>query len=244
MAGDWIKMRVNLPSAPQVIKVARLLDCSEFKVVGLLHWLWGWADSHTEDGRAIGIDCAWINRQANTEGFCEALIDVGWLVLLDDGIEIPNFNHHNGSSAKTRANSARRAANYKTRQKTEPKPTPKQPPVRSAHIPPRKQLLKTEPLTKLLKGDFSRLLEGEKAPLIAQWIAHLNERLPKAYSVPGAAALLRRIDEMTPEELTRAVEHSLEGNYQKLILPKENYGRRTNQQDPRRGQSRFEEYDE
>jgi len=32
MAGDWIKMRVNLPSDPQVIKVARLLGCSEFKV--------------------------------------------------------------------------------------------------------------------------------------------------------------------------------------------------------------------
>ena len=238
MSSNWIKMRVNLTSDPQVIKESRLLDCSEFKVVGLLHWLGGWADSHTEDGRAVGIDCAWINRQTQTEGFCEALVDVGWLIMLDDGIEIPKFNHHNGSSAKSRANSARRAANYKTRQKATPREQPK--PKEKPKPKPRAKFPKIEPLMVLLRegGEFAYLLESDKKECVTQWVNHLNERLPKAYSAPGAKALLLRMDEMSLEDLERAVEYSLEGNYQKLILPKGGHGPRTT------GQPRFQEYDD
>ena len=232
MAGDWIKMRVNLPSDPQVIKMSRLLECSEFKVVGLLHWLWGWADAHTEDGRAVGIDCLWINKQAGVEGFCEALVQVGWLVMHEDGIEIPNFNHHNGASAKTRANTARRAANFKSRQ-TPTTNGPKEP-VRTEK--PRKTFGKVDPIMNLLEGPFAHLLEGDKAEDLKVWIKHLHQRLPKTYSDPGARALLKRIDEMTTDELQRAVEFSLEGNYQKLIIPRED---KKND-----GPKRFEEYPE
>ena len=233
MAGDWIKMRVNLPSDPQVIKMSRLLECSEFKVVGLLHWLWGWADAHTEDGRAVGIDCLWINKQAGVEGFCEALVQVGWLVMHEDGIEIPNFAHHNGASAKTRANAARRAASYKTRQT----PTTNGPKQEVRTKEPRKTYGKVDPIMKLLEGPFAHLLEDvDKVEALKSWIRHLSQRLPKTYSDPGARALLKRIDEMTPDELQRGVEHSLEGNYQKLVVPKENNG------DKR--QQRFEEYPE
>ena len=232
MAGDWIKMRVNLPSDPQVIKVSRLLDCSEFKVVGLLHWLWGWADAHTEDGRAVGIDCIWINKQAGVEGFCEALVQVGWLVMHEDGIEIPNFAHHNGASAKTRANTARRAANFKSKQ-TPTTNGPKEP-VRTDK--PRKTFGKVDPIMKLLEGPFANLLEGDKAEDLKLWIKHLHQRLPKTYSDAGARALLKRIDEMDADELHSGVEFSLESNYQKLVIPKE-YKKND-------GPKRFEEYPE
>ena len=241
MAGDWIKMRVNLSSDPQVIKVARLLGCNEHMVVGLLHWLWGWADSHTEDGKAVGIDCAWINRQAQTEGFCEALAKVGWLVMLEDGIEIPNFDHHNGTSAKSRANSARRAASYKTRKKVQPeeKPKAKEAKKLKAKYP------KVEPVLSLMRQDqeFAYLMESDKSTYVEQWVNHLNERLIKAYSKPGAKALLQRISNMTTDELQRAVEYSLEGNYQKLCLPKENYGQKQSRGSSGKNTSRFAEYE-
>ncbi len=242
MAGDWIKMRVNLSSDPQVIKVARLLGCNEHMVVGLLHWLWGWADSHTEDGKAVGIDCEWINRQAQTEGFCEALAKVGWLVMLEDGIEIPNFDHHNGTSAKSRANSARRAASYKTRQKVKPKEQPKEQPKPKSKA----KFPKIEPLMVLLRkeGEFAYLLQDNKSAAVMQWVNHLNERLIKAYSKPGAKALLQRISDMTTDELQRAVEYSLEGNYQKLCLPKETYGQKANSRSGGTNTSRFKEYDD
>lgn len=88
----------------------------------------------------------------------------------------------------------------------------------------------------LLEGPFAHLLEGDKAEDLKVWIKHLHQRLPKTYSDPGARALLKRIDEMTADELQRAVEFSLEGNYQKLIIPRED---KKND-----GPKRFEEYPE
>ena len=233
MAGDWIMMRANLSSDPHVIKVARLLDCSEFKVVGLLHWLGSWADSHTEDGKAVGIDCKWINEQAKEPEFCNALLEVGWLILHEDGIEIPNFAHHNGASAKSRANTARRVAKHKA--KTQAGYVPK--PAQKAAPRTRSKTSKTQPLLTLLQGEYRHLLEDEeKAQSLKDWIDHLNQRLTKTYSDGGANALLKRIDEMTADELQRGVEFSLEGNYQKLVIPKEYHGQQ------RQSGPRYEEY--
>ena len=246
MAGDWIKMRVNLTTDPQVIKVSRLLDCSEYKVVGLLHWLWSWADTHTEDGRAVGINCEWINRMTGTDDLCEALVSVGWLVIHEDGIEIPNFASHNGASAKSRANTARRAANYKARKKAEPPSSNGETsPVRTTK--PKKTEPKVTPLDKLLQTSYAYLLEGEKRDDLLAWLEHLKQRLPKPYTDPGARAFLKRVDEYTPAELARGVAHSLEGNYQKLCVPKEtNYGQRSNQQGngQHSNKPKYEEYDD
>ena len=38
---------------------------------------------------------------------------VGWLIRTDDGISLPNFDRHNGQTAKNRANTAVRVAKYK-----------------------------------------------------------------------------------------------------------------------------------
>ena len=234
MAGDWIKMRVNLASDPQVIKVSRLLDCSEFKVVGLLHWLWSWADTHTEDGRAVGIDCVWINRQTGTENFCEALVSVGWLVLHEDGIEIPNFASHNGASAKSRANGARRAATFKARKAQTPVVNEHKEPVRAKKV--RKKYGKVDALMLLLEGEYKHLMEGDKAKPVSTWVAHLAEMLNKPYTERGAHTLLKKMDNMPSDELAAAVDFSLQNNYQGLFPAKKQYG----QPD----KPKYEEYDD
>ena len=236
MAGDWIKMRVNLAADPQVINVARLLDCSEFKVVGLLHWLWSWADAHTEDGRAVGIDCKWINKQTDTEGFCQALVRVGWLHMEDDWIQIPNFDSHNGASAKSRANGARRAATFKARKAQTPVVNEPKEPVRTKKV--RKTYGKVDALMLLLEGDYKHLMEGDKAKPVSTWVAHLAEMLNKPYTERGAHTLLKKMDDMPSDELAAAVDFSLQNNYQGLFPAKKQYGQ---------GQSnkpKFEEYDD
>ena len=45
MAGDWIKMRVDLNEDPAVVGMAIALDTDEHSVVGRLHKLWSWADN-------------------------------------------------------------------------------------------------------------------------------------------------------------------------------------------------------
>ena len=241
MAGNWIKMRVNLSSDPAVIKVSRLLDCSEFKVVGLLHWLWSWADTHTEDGHAVGIDCVWINRQTGTENFCEALVQVGWLSMTEDGITIPNFDAHNGTSAKARANTAKRAANFKARKAQTPIDNAPKKPIRTKKV--RKTVGKTDAIVKLLETEYRDLLNEDKAEATKAWIAQLAETLKKPYTEMGARKLLNLMDDMTPDQLTEAVDKSLQNNYQGLFKPN-NYGQGSTKRSGGTNQSRFEEYDE
>ena len=108
MAGDWIKMRVDLADDPAVIAMACTLGLDEFGVVGRLHKLWTWADKHCSSGHAKGVTFVWIDRYIGHEGFAQSMEDEGWLALDAGGVEFPNFDRHNGKSAKTRAEATER----------------------------------------------------------------------------------------------------------------------------------------
>jgi len=103
MAGDWIKMRTDLSEDPAVIDMAERLGMEEFAVVGRLHCLWSWADSQSRDGHATGVTGKWIDRKLQRDGFAAAMVAVKWLAITSTGISFPNFENHNGSTAKTRA---------------------------------------------------------------------------------------------------------------------------------------------
>lgn len=108
MAGDWIKMRTALAHDPAVIAVALDLDKSEFEVVGMLHHIWSWADSQSQDGHIKRVTEKWLDRFVHCDGFSKALASAKWLIIRSDGIEFPNFGKHNGESAKKRAEAAER----------------------------------------------------------------------------------------------------------------------------------------
>lgn len=108
MAGDWIKMRVDLSDDPAVISMACALDLDEFGIVGRLHKLWSWADKHCSAGHAKSVTNVWIDRYIGHAGFAQSMVDVGWLTITETGVEFPNFDRHNGASAKTRAEATER----------------------------------------------------------------------------------------------------------------------------------------
>lgn len=103
MSGDWIKMRIALADDPAVIGIADATGIDEFGVIGRLHRLWGWVDEQSSDGRVGVVTCRWINRFVQCDGFAEAMVSVGWLSIEEGGISFPNFDRHNGKSAKKRA---------------------------------------------------------------------------------------------------------------------------------------------
>jgi hypothetical protein len=103
MAGDWIKMRLDLASDPAVVRIRRATGLDADSVVGKLHRLWGWADVHTADGSAAGLDVDWVDETAGVPGFGAAMIAAGWLEADDTGIRFANFDKHNGQPAKVRA---------------------------------------------------------------------------------------------------------------------------------------------
>lgn len=108
MAGDWIKIRTELSRDPAVIGMAATLDLDEFGVVGRLVVIWSWADQHTADGHAIGVTPCWLDRFVQCDGFAQAMAAAGWLLVEPDGIQIPDFEAHNGENAKKRAQAAKR----------------------------------------------------------------------------------------------------------------------------------------
>lgn len=106
MAGDWIKMRVDLGDDPAVVRIASGLDMSEDEVVGKLHRLWSWADRHTTDGTAPAITPKWVDRYVGCAGFAEAMVKSSWISFSEDGVLFPHFDRHNGDSAKRRGEAA------------------------------------------------------------------------------------------------------------------------------------------
>jgi pterin-4a-carbinolamine dehydratase len=103
MAGDWIKMTSNLDAKPEVFKIAILLNMHNLDVVGRLYKLWSWADQHTISGNAVSVTDVTLEKIVDTPGFSEALRKVGWLEGRDNHLSFPNFERHNGQTAKNRA---------------------------------------------------------------------------------------------------------------------------------------------
>lgn len=103
MAGDWIKMRCDLAEDPAVIAMAAALEIEDDAVVGKLHRLWSWADRQSRDGHAVGVTASWVDRYVHRDGFAAAMQSVGWLDMTGAGLHFPNFDRHNGKTAKQRA---------------------------------------------------------------------------------------------------------------------------------------------
>jgi hypothetical protein len=108
MAGDWIKMRIDLSDDPAVIGMACALGVDEYSIVGRLHKLWSWADKHCDNGHAKSVTFVWIDRYVCLDSFSECMSSVGWLQKVDGGILFPHFDRHNGKSAKVRADATER----------------------------------------------------------------------------------------------------------------------------------------
>lgn len=115
MAGDWLKFEVSTPDKPEVLSITVDMQWDDPDLtVGKLLRVWRWFDQHTEDGNAHNVTLALLDRIIGAPGFCAAMTKVGWLEVNDTGICLPNFDRHNGKTAKSRALGAKRAANHKS----------------------------------------------------------------------------------------------------------------------------------
>jgi len=119
MAGDWIKMERGTPEKPEVLAITVRMGWDDPDLtVGKLFKLWCWFDQHTTDGNAVGVSPALLDRYLSAQGFINAVALSGWVVINDDGLSLPNFDKHNGASAKKRGLTAKRVANHKTNAET------------------------------------------------------------------------------------------------------------------------------
>jgi hypothetical protein len=113
MAGDWLKIETCLPEKPEVWHMAGILGMEPDLVVGKLFKVWRWFDQHTENGNAMNVTYALIDNVVGVTGFAEAMVFASWLEQKDTHLVLPNFERHNGKTAKNRALTAKRQAKFK-----------------------------------------------------------------------------------------------------------------------------------
>jgi hypothetical protein len=112
MAGDWIKMRIDLQSHPKVVRILSATKSDKFRAIGGLHAVWSVFDTHSVDGALYGYTPETLDHIIGWQGLSQAMIAVGWMEF--DGVEtlvLPEFDEHNGKSAKRRAEDQKRKRN-------------------------------------------------------------------------------------------------------------------------------------
>jgi len=146
MAGDWIKMRMDLPEDPAVYRIARLTSLDRLAVVGRLYAFWAWADKHAVDGRVDGGTSEDVDDIVSHVGFAEAMEKVNWLEIGDQFLAIPKHDRHNGESAKERSLKNARQARWREKQDAPPSTTP------STKASTREEKRREEKITSVPKG--------------------------------------------------------------------------------------------
>lgn len=119
MAGEWIKMRVDLQTHPKVVRILSAIrphdvqtTSDKFRVIGGLHAVWGVFDTHSVDGRLLGYTPEMMDEMIGWSGFCQAMVSVGWLIVeAPETLALPEFDVHNGQSAKRRCEDQKRKRN-------------------------------------------------------------------------------------------------------------------------------------
>ncbi|WP_443696247.1 Pyocin large subunit-like protein [Pseudomonas sp.] len=112
MAGDWIKMRIELQTHPKVFRMVSALNADRLRIIGGLHIAWSIFDVHCDDGVLVGYSIEAMDAVVGWPGFTQAMIDVEWAAVNSAGsLVMPRFDEHNGTSAKRRANDNERKRN-------------------------------------------------------------------------------------------------------------------------------------
>lgn len=104
-------MRAELHTHPKIVRMASALKADRLRIVGGLHAVWCLFDTHSEDGHLTGYTSDALDELIGFSGFAKAMECIGWLRIEPDALLLPNFDEHNGQSAKRRAMDAQRKRN-------------------------------------------------------------------------------------------------------------------------------------
>jgi hypothetical protein len=110
MAGDWMKIELELPDKPEIYEMAGILNIDPDAVTGKLLRVWAWFNKQTTNGNAHGVTFSLLDRITCVTGFGEAMMFVGWIEQNDKDLCMPKFDRHTSESAKTRALTSKRVS--------------------------------------------------------------------------------------------------------------------------------------
>lgn len=102
MAGDWIKLETTTPDKPEIFTISAELGITPEEALGRLVRLWIWADQQSLNGHAMTVTDVTVDTITRRDGFAKAMRKAGWLTDERGGLTLPNFDRHNGKTAKNR----------------------------------------------------------------------------------------------------------------------------------------------
>lgn len=109
----WIKLETHTFDKVEVFSIAQELGIDPDAVVGKCCRVWAWFDANTTDGITKSVTTALLDRYCGVTGFSQAMVNVGWMVIEDGDLCLPNYDRHNSQTAKDRALNAKRVAKSK-----------------------------------------------------------------------------------------------------------------------------------
>ena len=121
MSLHWLKIEKCTPDKPELRKAAKRCGVSRSDAFMAFFELWAYFDTHCEDGFIPGVSAADVDEIAGLEGFADAMVAVGWIIIDPMGLTVSNWDRHNGKSAKARAQTMRRVQAHRARKRWDPK---------------------------------------------------------------------------------------------------------------------------
>jgi hypothetical protein len=226
MAGDWIKLEHSTPDKPEVFRIAETLSITPEHALGCLVRVWMWADQQIANGNAANVTETTIDRIARVTGFGSAMVSAGWLCVTESDIAFPNFERHNGQTAKTRALTAKRVATCKAKKGNavvtpDALPREEKRRVSDPPLPPKGKKRFDESRLSELRWPKSLDNEAGRAAL-TEWLRHKTDKGSPYKSTAGPQKILDHFGRWTPVEFQAAVDASIQNNYQGLFPAKEN----------------------
>jgi hypothetical protein len=230
MTAHWIKVEKSTPAKPEVMQLAAILGIDEFTVVGHLVAFWCWADTNLSPecpaahGTIRGLD-----RVAGRDGFCGAMIQVGWLQHQDGRFSVPNLDRHMGKSAKMRAEDTEKKRKQRLSQKCPVENGTTVPDATGQNRDQRREekILKetpSEPQNKTEQGQPfipEKVNTPECLRAYEDWCnyleaAGLNTKNPRNNAIQ-AEAVWRQASRIGPERWPDAVTFSIANGYQSIV---------------------------
>jgi hypothetical protein len=234
MADDWIKFRKKLVRDGRVTRASRACNgpvtpasrsCNADRstMLGALVTLWCLADDYAErDGLLPHYSAEDIDAEVGVPGFCSAL-PADWMEVREGAVYLPNYQAHNGPTAKSRAQAARRAAASRGRVTPASRSrhagvTPKR--TKSAPREEKRRIEKKEntPLPPFA-GELAVLDTEKFRAAWADWLKHRKEKR-KAVTATQAAKQLAALAQAGEPAAVWAVEESLRRGWEGLFPEK------------------------
>jgi len=221
----WIKMRTDLHENPHVIRLATLLAIPRLHVLGLVCRFWAWADTYTPDGTEClqGLHPDDLDRIMEHPEFAAAMESVGWLIVTETGIEIPDFDLHMSQSAKRRALTARRVSLHRAQSAT-----PERYASVTAALPEkiREEKKQNKQNNKGIEsGDFVAEVLGITGPIPdtflaawADWVKHRKE-IRHPMTELAAKKAIKKCKEFGYDTAIKAIEFSIASGYRGIFEP-------------------------